>query len=349
MEAKLARLLPVKVYRALIRRDVTSFVYHMVSPDSVDYVRHIYPSKTPEEFEQDLLFIREHFNPVTYGQLLDHTEGRGELPKNACLLTMDDGYRECFTEAAPLLRKHEVPCIFFVTTGFLDNRLMFYRNKYSLCVDAIERLSPTEGQDLIKGIETSLGHPSQSLEEVLAWLRSLKRADEGNLDQVCSLLGIDIEATLRTRSPYLTTGQVKSLLSDGFSIGAHSVRHSKFLDLEQEAIKREILSSCRVISELSGKNKVPFAFPFSGFGVDRNLLADLRRNNPEVGIFFDTQGLQPGEPFIVNRIWADPPAEQPGSGSNLGELLHEEYQRYVLWRREYYASMVAYKLGRQRY
>ena len=38
-------------------------------------------------------------------------------------LTFDDGYRDNYTTALPLLRRLEVPFAVFVTTGFIDNRL----------------------------------------------------------------------------------------------------------------------------------------------------------------------------------------------------------------------------------
>lgn len=37
-------------------------------------------------------------------------------------LTFDDGYRDNLTEALPVLRKHHVPFIVYVTTDFIDNK-----------------------------------------------------------------------------------------------------------------------------------------------------------------------------------------------------------------------------------
>jgi hypothetical protein len=85
---------------------------------------------------------------------------------------------------------------------------------------------------------------------------------------------------------------------------------------------------------------VPFAFPFSGYGVDRDFLAHLVSKHDFLDLLFDTRGIRPDRPFIVNRVFADTPPEVPTRGSNLPELTHKAYRDYVLWRRRYYLSVL---------
>ena len=345
IETTLAASIPLAAYQALIRRPVIGLIYHAVSNDPPDYLKHIYPVKSPGQFEKDLICLKRNFNPISYAQLQRYADGKEVLPPRAVLISFDDGYRECFTQAAPLLRKHQVPCVFFLTTGFLDNRAMFYRNKYSLLAEVVQKASPAATRAYLHEFNVRYGLQLTDREGLLIWLRSLNFQDEAVLDQICDLLKIDVAGVLQNRRPYLTRAQVQGLVQDGFTIGAHSVHHPKFRDLPSEARVSEILASCRTVSSLTEMKSVPFAFPFSGLGVDRAWLAEFKRENAEVGLFFETQGLRPEPLPVFNRIWADPPPEPPQSNSNLKALIHQSYQEYILWRRKYFSSLIPHKLG----
>jgi peptidoglycan/xylan/chitin deacetylase (PgdA/CDA1 family) len=64
-------------------------------------------------FERHLLFYKKHFNIIS---LEDYFEDRNlDRHRLNIAITFDDGYRNNFTLARPLLERHEVPATFFVT------------------------------------------------------------------------------------------------------------------------------------------------------------------------------------------------------------------------------------------
>ncbi len=336
MEQQILSALPLSTHRQLAPRDLIALVYHVVAPEPLPYWRNIYPSKTPAMFEEDLRHLKQHYRPVSYEAVISYFEGKKPLPPNAVLVTFDDGYAECFSMVQPLLKKHEIPCVFFLVSDLIDNRRMFYRNKYSLCAERLLELRASDTEKLSAFIRGRYGPSLADRKEIAAWLRSLQLSDEPALDAVCAHLGIDVEGTLRESTPYLTVEQVRSLSNEGFTIGAHSKSHPKFEHLHDDEIKAEISESVEAVKAWTGAGQVPFAFPFSGQGVSRTLLADLRREQPGLGLFFDSQGVRKDKPYIFHRVWADPPPEAGRPGSNLDGLLHQAYVENLIWRREYY-------------
>jgi peptidoglycan/xylan/chitin deacetylase (PgdA/CDA1 family) len=289
-------------------------------------VQHLYPPVPVASFEAALVDLKRRFTPVDYTALAlrsNASVGRA----NAVHLSFDDGFVECFTVVRPLLLKQAIPCTFFVATDWLDNRAMFYRNKVSLCIEALRGLE----QDAARMAFTSLNHAFdlsiKSPGQFDGWMLSLKHADTPVIDMVCKMLGLDIPAWLAEQQPYLTTGQVKQLHADGFTIGAHTRSHPKLAGLGAEEIEAEIVESARAVQAITGQAVVPFSFPNSGAGVDRALLADIRARHPFLGLLFDTKGVRGDEPFIANRIWAEHPAFRGVVGrSNIGRLLKNAYQ-----------------------
>lgn len=183
---------------------------------------------------------------------------RNSSYRPAAVLTFDDGLREHRTCVAPLLQKYELPAVFFITTGFLDNKCLFYRHKASLCIEAArhrseselarilvelakcgEQVSPSGTGSVESGgrgprmAHRSSAFRASSTSRILSWqalasrLLSFSNADESVIDAACRMLNVDCSRFLREQRPYMTTEELKQLQAAGFTIGAHSVTHAR--------------------------------------------------------------------------------------------------------------------------
>jgi hypothetical protein len=83
------------------------------------------------------------------------------------------------------------------------------------------------------------------------------------------------------------------------------------------------------VSEITGSRDVPFAFPVTGNGVDRGLLAEIRERHPYVGLLF-ALGLRRDRDFIAPRVWTDPPPADGGARSSLPECFRRDYAAQAL-------------------
>lgn len=106
--------------------------YHTVSDKKLAHIRHLYHYRSVREFEQELDFFLKHYEPVEPGQLIKEGTISG---KKQFLLTFDDGFAEIYHVIAPLLTKKGIPAIFFLNTGFIDNKDLFYRCKASILAE----------------------------------------------------------------------------------------------------------------------------------------------------------------------------------------------------------------------
>lgn len=105
---------------------LTVLTYHRVhddaaaqpfDPDVID--------ATPAELDRQLAFVRRHFTVIGISDLLAFMKG-APLPNNPAMITFDDGYRDCYTRALPILLAHGVRGVFFVVTDHVTNRRAFW-------------------------------------------------------------------------------------------------------------------------------------------------------------------------------------------------------------------------------
>lgn len=97
-------------------------MYHYISkpPEDADAIR-LDLSLPPELFEEHLRWIKEQgYETVTLEDLILALQTGYQLPPKPIIITLDDGYRDAYTNAYPLLVKYGMKATVFVITRLLD-------------------------------------------------------------------------------------------------------------------------------------------------------------------------------------------------------------------------------------
>jgi len=78
-------------------------------------------SVSPANFEAQLRYLVEHgYEPITLESLIMHLQVGHSLPPKPVVLTFDDGFKDHYTNAYPLLKRYGFTGTFFVVSGFVD-------------------------------------------------------------------------------------------------------------------------------------------------------------------------------------------------------------------------------------
>lgn len=211
--------------------------YHAVSDQPAPHYKHLFHTRNEKDFRADLDFFLRHFKPLSLEEAVGY---RGNKP--GFHLSFDDGFSECAETIAPILKEQGVPATFFINPAFLNNRSMMHRCLASLLIEQ----SPAEKQK---------------------WL-SFRYPEKDRLFEKAAKLGLDIADYLQKQQPYLTDNQLKTLINDGFSIGAHSIDHPEFPLISRNEQVVQVEDSLKVVHSLSEDTVQAFAFPFEDLGAD---------------------------------------------------------------------------------
>lgn len=92
---------------------VVVLTYHSIHPTKP------FRSATPEMLDQHLGWLKQNCGVTAFSGIAEALrEPDGERP--VTVVTFDDGYRDNYEYAFPLLARHSVPAMFFVTAGLLE-------------------------------------------------------------------------------------------------------------------------------------------------------------------------------------------------------------------------------------
>jgi peptidoglycan/xylan/chitin deacetylase (PgdA/CDA1 family) len=316
-----ASTIPLSLWARLTMANPVIFYYHLVSDADVAHVKHLYRHKGVKTFRAELDLILGHYSPVSLNDLMAHVKRGTKLPGRAFLLSFDDGFREMHDIVAPILREKGVPAVFFLNSGFIDNRQLCYLHKASLLA---ERLRTPGTAPSLGWVPECTGRKFGGAGELAAWLPAVPYGERMILDRVAERLEVDFDAYLRGHEPYLTAAQIRGLLRDGFAIGAHSIDHPPYASVDIEEQLRQTVESVRFVRELFELSYGAFAFPHNDFGVPEEFFRRLRESDT-VDISFGTGGMiSEGVPRHLQRCSLENPPLPAG------RIIALEYARKML-------------------
>jgi peptidoglycan/xylan/chitin deacetylase (PgdA/CDA1 family) len=239
------------------------------------------------KFREDLDFFSRHYQAFTLQELLEAIGGGRPLPGRALLLTFDDGFREMYDTVAPILLEKGLSATFFLNPAFLDNQGMAHHNKISLLIERLEQMGARAREPEILAICRQAGLDCADVRQGLLAITYGKRE---LVEKIAALLEYDFKAYLAKSRPYLTSGQVRALLEQGFTIGGHSLDHPWYPELSVEAQIAQTVDSVGELRERFGVSYGAFAFPHGDRGVGAALFEAMFASG-KVDVSFGTAGM----------------------------------------------------------
>ena len=269
---------------------------------------------TPDEFAMQMRFLRRHYDVVPLSRIVAAVRGEQDFAKNMCAVTFDDGWRDVYEHAFPMLRKYQIPATIYLTTGFVDEAAWFWeeRSKYLLALMyeharshgyARERVLAACSQLETFGLAEILSlRPSHLPGYLLDRGREMKRWDERRrADLMAMLESVVHQLVPDAPRPFMNWGEVREMAQAGIEFENHTVTHSILSELSPSDAEREVRSAAARIREALGRASVHLAYPYGKFD------EEVRRQVQHCDVRSATttrQGLvsRGSDPYSLNRV-----------------------------------------------
>lgn len=229
---------------------VYAFNYHRIGDKSqTPFDRAIF-SCTEKAFEEQVLLLKSHFTVINTIELAELIKSDKIVSGRFAVITFDDGYLDNYTNALPILLKHNVPAVFYLATEFLSvNQITWW--------DEVAYL---------------LRHSKEMTYQLPKAIRQYQ-LDECDIDKSIQLIMTDIKQTktisvlealddIRAKFPlakqkllseehklFMGWKEAHGLVAKGMEIGSHTLTHPILSQLDNKQHQDEVIESKRILEE----------------------------------------------------------------------------------------------------
>jgi len=214
-------------------------------------------------FAEQVRYLAAHYTLVPLSRLAGCLRKRG-LPPRLAAITIDDGYRDVYEIAFPILRKHRAPATVFVVTEFVEGTTWLWTDKprYLMAIAA-----PQAFEIGIEGHKLRLELSSAASRAVAAhaFNAALKPLPEEARDAAIERAAFELGVNLPERPPVeygaINWRQAREMAEDGMEIGSHTLTHPILTGLSDERLREEVSRSRDRIENAIGRKVETFCYP----------------------------------------------------------------------------------------
>lgn len=317
----ISNLVPLTVLEKFSNQKLYCPFYHALEGENaLPHIKHLYKLRTVKQFQDDLEFLLKTHQAIGLTDLHAHITGSKSITKKSFHLSFDDGLREVYDFAFPIMKQLGVPSTVFLNSDFIDNKGLFYGYKASLIVETMDRGNISKAA-LSAAYKLS---KSKNTDTLRNYILALRYVDQPILDQLADLFEISFDSFLSTQQPYMTREQIDTMSKAGHSFGGHSVDHPHFDDITLDEQIRQARISTLEAEKLTKAGLTSFAFPFSDAYVSHHFFKENDKN-PFTDVIFGTQGYKTDiDEKIIHRHWLE------GSDEKTAKFLKTEHAKCIL-------------------
>lgn len=230
--------------------------YHRIGSGGVP----LYSGLASEVFEAQIRFLQKHYRIISLDELYHEMQNPTSCEQMVAI-TFDDGYRDLFTHAFPILKRYRVPATVYLTVGAIETGEAAWYDRIFVGLEVFS------GNQLEVVLERPRVFQLDSIEAridagvaIIGYLRGMP-------DQIRREWCTSFEKRIpvhpeKLNNCMLTWEHVRAMHQQGISFGSHTMTHPVFSRVPPEDMMKELLESKQVIEAKIGSPVRDFAYPF---------------------------------------------------------------------------------------
>jgi peptidoglycan/xylan/chitin deacetylase (PgdA/CDA1 family) len=229
-------------------------------------------------FAEQLEYLRAHYSLISLSALREILERGASLPPGAAVITIDDGYRDAYEIAFPLLRRYGAPATVFVVTGFLDGCTWLWpdQTRCALLSARTHVFQAEVGGRLVSAELRSRDSRLQAAASVNEALKELPEAERTQVfGRILSSLGVELPERPPAEFGPVSWDQAREMDAAGVEIGSHTLTHPILTRVADEQLRWELRQSRARLEDQLQRPVDLFCYPNGNY--DERVQAEVAR------------------------------------------------------------------------
>lgn len=252
-------LKPLKVFH---HNKLIIFNYHRIKGNNapVLFDESVFGTNA-ERFKQEMQWLKQETRILSEEELLDVVYQKKKINKVCSMVTFDDGYRDNFDVAYPILRELNIPAIFFIPTHQLSTRQLGWWDIIAYLIKQTK---------LPTFVFQNVQYDTKDKKSLINnFIFQLKRLDASFirefLQQLAESVKVDFPELGLQSDELMTWEQVKTLSDNGMTIGSHSHDHSILSRQDAATLANQLSKSITILESKIDKKINSIAYPVGGY------------------------------------------------------------------------------------
>lgn len=292
--------------------NLTVITYH--------YVRDVAGTEFPylktlavADFERQLDFLQKKYAIISWSLLADFLTKGAPFPKNACLLTFDDGTKDHYENVFPRLTARGLSGLFFAIARDEGEglkpvhvlQLLLGKLGYERLRELFEKgLSPKKRAEFLRQEKEYLkAHPEGKFGEIKprAFRKVIQSTFLSDALPVLRVLAAEhLSGDAQTGDLfYLSRASMQEMVRGGMFFGGHGKRHEYLTLMADSDIQRELFASREFLKSI---HSAPHAFNYPYGIYDDRTVALVREAGFAAAFATDNKGPEQERQFELHRL-----------------------------------------------
>ncbi len=258
----------------------------IIDPEKLGYPISKFQYVRPDTFETHLKYLTKRCRVLPLDLLVQMITEKKQIPEKTVAITFDGGWFDNFVYAYPLLLKHQVAATIFLPTAFIDTKNYFWQDKVLFAlVIMLQKGVPflpfdfftKEELELVRRVSPDGAISLPLVFIVVSILSSHSAPDRFLALSIFGTVAQNLGGDLPAEPAFMTWTNAQMMDATGISFGSLSHAHSSFLEMSNEAIKSDLLTSYEILKTRLKNVSPVFCLPDGLFTT--NVLHILQEEN----------------------------------------------------------------------
>ena len=250
-----------RLYKLFSTKDKVVLLYHRVNKDEIIknyYLKGIFVSEN--NFKKQMEFLSK------------------SKRKDKVIITFDDGYKDNFDYAVPILNNYNIQAIFFITINFIDGKMFQW-------IDILNSYAKRNNLSIDEFRKLSIKIKSLSLNDRKNFLKSL------------------LENIYLEDDKAMNWNDLKEIINKHI-VANHTLNHPNFSNESEEVIIKEIKEAKFIIKQKLNIHDIYFAYPDGDIGKDKKFIENILKKLDYKYAFTTKRGVwkENDNVYFINRI-----------------------------------------------
>lgn len=225
-----------------------------------------------QTFESQMKFLKKNFNIISLSTLIDKITNKSDIDSQSCFITFDDGWKDNFINAYPVLKTLEIPAVIFLATDFISSKKRFWQEQltdllmalYLRCKKDLDLRDMALDKFQAVNIKRIIFSKEGNLREQISnFISDQKKEKEGFVKEFIhklkELLG-NLYNDYNQLDEFLDWNEIKVMSNNRIDFGSHGMSHG-ILTRNKNTAYKEISESKTVIEQELHTKINSFSYP----------------------------------------------------------------------------------------